>query len=654
VTFSATSVFGRPLTSEMPAQGEPRTSGAPVAAAMAGDLPGREIASTNEGAVLGACGELGVCSWLGVPYAAPPVGPLRWQPPHDAPTRRSVLTTRKYAPHCFVLGDAQASENCLYVNVWRPDTSATGLPVLFFIHGGGNLDGNGDSSPESNNWANTAREYGLVVVSLNYRLGPLGWFAHPALETGDPLTDSGNFGLLDAVKALKWVNANIAGFGGDPNNVTVAGQSTGAQDVAYLMHSPLAKDYFHKAIIQSSYPGIRPKSAAHKSSSQVLYNMLIKDGRVANSVAAKELVASWSPERTARYLRSKSARELTIAYSNDWFGTIGWGDFDRSDISRGDTFIAPPIVQAAEARPEFVYAIGDGYVLPDDLKFADFSQGRAYPKPTIIGATRNENNAWNAYWPFNFQEGKTLNAIVGEAVSGSNPDYGYLQGIYDQMTVGGGGSYLRRYRELTRVIDALHIHLGVTAPARNIAAAGVPVYVYRWDWGSTRGKQYKIPHEGAWKAFVGAPHSMELPFFYQAYAGPGGANVQSYWANDDNLTGRVSLMKAVRHYLGEFFRSPDGVLNQTDDRLVDWQRWGPRSERYLILDGDYKEADVTMRSRGVPPDARALYRRYRALDTAAARDFVAYYVLWSWHFNWYPQSIRGPFATNPGPNAVWP
>jgi len=121
--------------------------------------------------------------------------------------------------------------------------------VFVYIHGGSNIDGSGEGS-----WYTVAHHYNVVVVTFNYRLGPMGWFLHPALLTGDPKNDSGDFGTLDQIKALEWVQKNIDKFGGDRANVTLVGASAGAQNVTYLMHSPLAKDLFQKAIIESNYP----------------------------------------------------------------------------------------------------------------------------------------------------------------------------------------------------------------------------------------------------------------------------------------------------------------------------------------------------------------------------------------------------------------
>jgi len=165
-------------------------------------------------------------SWKGIPYAKPPVGPLRWKAPRDPGTWDGVLETKQYQQRSVQLAGANAvgSEDCLYLNIWRPNTSEENLPVLVFVHGGSNVSGSGEA------WKgdNLARTANAVIISLNYRLGIMGWFNHAALVSGDKSADSGNFGLLDIIKSLEWVRDNIRSFGGDPGNVTLSGFSAGA------------------------------------------------------------------------------------------------------------------------------------------------------------------------------------------------------------------------------------------------------------------------------------------------------------------------------------------------------------------------------------------------------------------------------------------
>ena len=184
--------------------------------------------------------------FLGVPYAAPPVGDLRWRPPQPVQRWDGVRACRDYGPACpqpggmiaGVLGVGETSEDCLYLNVWTPARSPDdGLPVMVWIHGGGFTSGSASQSLYDG--ASLARR-GVVVVSVNYRLGAFGFLAHPALSAESADGVSGNYGLRDQVAALEWVRDNIAGFGGDPERVTAFGESAGGMSVAYLMTSPAA------------------------------------------------------------------------------------------------------------------------------------------------------------------------------------------------------------------------------------------------------------------------------------------------------------------------------------------------------------------------------------------------------------------------------
>jgi para-nitrobenzyl esterase len=214
--------------------------------------------STENGVIEGVA-QGGVISFKGIPYAAPPVGKLRWKPPQAPVSWKSLRKADAYGKACIQMpglsvalgGDPGAlSEDCLYLNVWTPRTDPkSNLPVMVWIHGGGYVCGAGglgvyDGAPLA--------KKGAVVVNFNYRLGALGFFAHPALENerpGGPV----NFGLLDQIAALQWVQRNVARFGGNPSNVTIFGESSGAKSVLALFCSPLARGLFQRGIAMSSY-----------------------------------------------------------------------------------------------------------------------------------------------------------------------------------------------------------------------------------------------------------------------------------------------------------------------------------------------------------------------------------------------------------------
>jgi para-nitrobenzyl esterase len=217
----------------------------------------------------------GIHAFKGIPFAAPPVGALRWRPPQPEPKWQGIRPTEAYeknAPQRIIFSDIDpfaigVSEDCLYLNIWTPH-AAKNLPVLFYIHGGGFAVGSG-SEPRYDG-ARLA-ERGIIVVTMNYRLNALGLLAHPALsaEAGS----SGNFAKLDLIAALQWVKRNIAAFGGDPNAVTIAGESAGSMYVSMLMASPMARGLFHRAIGESGaqFPsGERPMHSLREAEQQGL------------------------------------------------------------------------------------------------------------------------------------------------------------------------------------------------------------------------------------------------------------------------------------------------------------------------------------------------------------------------------------------------
>jgi para-nitrobenzyl esterase len=218
------------------------------------------IAGTVNGAVRGLANGT-VDEFLGIPYAAPPVGPLRWQPPQPAARWPGVRDATKFAPHCpqpaSPFGQASTSEDCLFLNVFTPSHQSAGshFPVMVWIHGGALVTG------ESDDYDPTALvEDGVTVVTVNYRLGALGFLAHPALA--DAHGQSGDYGLMDQQAALRWVQRNIASFGGDPHNVTIFGESAGGLSTLSQVASPLAKGLFEHAIVESGSYNLTQASLA--------------------------------------------------------------------------------------------------------------------------------------------------------------------------------------------------------------------------------------------------------------------------------------------------------------------------------------------------------------------------------------------------------
>lgn len=231
-----------------------------------------QIVTTQFGPIQGSTNGA-IQQFLGIPFAKPPVGNLRWKAPENPDSWSTTLNTTSFAPVCpqkkFEQGGGNPSivgnEDCLYLNVWTPQTTIANLPVMVFIHGGGNQQG---SASEQNAGAqlyfgkNLAERGDVVVVTIQYRLGPLGFLVHPGLEQENANNTSGNYAAMDQILALKWIENNIANFGGNPNNVTIFGESAGGVNVGNLLVSPQANGLFDRAIIQSAVPVLNDYSTA--------------------------------------------------------------------------------------------------------------------------------------------------------------------------------------------------------------------------------------------------------------------------------------------------------------------------------------------------------------------------------------------------------
>jgi para-nitrobenzyl esterase len=212
-------------------------------------------ALTESGAISGVH-ESGLNVYKGSPFAAPPVGDLRWRPPAHVASWTGTRKADAFAPACMQTGVSMpgetpppVSEDCLYLNIWTPAKNGQAkLPVIVWIYGGGYING---SASMPLYWGDKLAHKGVIVVTIAYRLGPLGFLAHPELTRESPHHSSGNYGLMDQIAALEWIQKNIAAFGGDPKNVTIAGQSSGSMSVSMLMASPLAKGLFQRAIGES-------------------------------------------------------------------------------------------------------------------------------------------------------------------------------------------------------------------------------------------------------------------------------------------------------------------------------------------------------------------------------------------------------------------
>jgi para-nitrobenzyl esterase len=221
----------------------------------------------------------GLAVYKGIPFAAPPVGELRWRAPQPAPSWPGVKQAMEFAPAPFQGGNPPSgkSEDCLYLNVWTPaKSSGDRAPVLVWIYGGGFSFGS--TSEPVYNGENLAKK-GVMVVSIAYRVGSLGFLAHPELSAESKKGASGNYGLLDMIAGLEWIKKNIAAFGGDPANVTIFGESAGGIAVSMLCASPLARGLFHKAISQSGGSFGPPRNTTYPGENMKLLSVAEQDGK---------------------------------------------------------------------------------------------------------------------------------------------------------------------------------------------------------------------------------------------------------------------------------------------------------------------------------------------------------------------------------------
>ena len=267
----------------------------------------------------------GLTVYRGLPYAQPPVGERRWRPPAELPRWEGVRDATRFGPSCIqpvrrtesIYADdvGPTSEDCLSLNIWAPE-NAENAPVFVWIYGGALTSG--ASRLAMYDGAALARQ-GLVVVSINYRVGVLGWLAHPGLSAESDDRISGNYGLLDQVAALRWINRNIAAFGGDPSQVTIAGESAGALSVMYLMASPRAHGLFHRAIAQSAYMLSAPE---------------LREARYGAPPA--EAVGTWLQGQLQAdgigALRAMDPQEITEAAARARY--IPWGTIDGAVLPR--------------------------------------------------------------------------------------------------------------------------------------------------------------------------------------------------------------------------------------------------------------------------------------------------------------------------------
>jgi para-nitrobenzyl esterase len=329
-----------------------------------------------------------VVLFLGIPYAAPPVGELRWKPPLPPARWDAIRKADELSAACpqsdfmyraiqrtvsAVGGDpsqvkpvGKTSEDCLYLNVITTSLHSKRLqPVMLWIHGGGGVNGRGDDRGA------ILASMGTVLVSINYRLGVFGWLSHPSLTAESPHQSSGNYGLLDQIAALQWVHRNIAKFGGDPENVTIFGQSSGGEYVGCLMLSPLARGLFQRAIMQSGVPLDLHPSVHHPGDG-------VDSAEKLGVELAHKLAAGEGPDAIKK-LRSDSTEDVFKAAADDGFDTVvdGWVLPDQPLVMFAHHQQADmPVIVGSTAR-EFSNLIGPDVITPE--KFRDWVKDSFQP-----------------------------------------------------------------------------------------------------------------------------------------------------------------------------------------------------------------------------------------------------------------------------------
>jgi para-nitrobenzyl esterase len=529
--------------------------GAAGALACASEPPAPVVPSTDPatlrrlptGDVIGRAGRYGGHAWLGLPYAEPPQGELRWRAPQPLLPWTGTREALAFGASCPqpaspVGGDDSAapgvlvgSEDCLYLNVYAPafapeqvPAGPARLPVMLWIHGGGNTTG----AARTYDGSRLAATHGRIVVMLNYRLGALGWLRHAALREGrEPAEASGNFGTLDQIHALHWVRDNVAGFGGDPGNVTIFGESAGGQNVLALLVSPLAGGLFHRAIVQSGGTWSRtPAEAEHfvddaepgnaQSSSEILLRLLSGEADPPDRAAAKAALAAMPPAEIATFLRGVPVERLFAAYRD--------GGPERAD---------PPRV--------FL----DGAVLPaEPLHLAIGRAGAYHAVPVVLGSNRDEQKL------FAFLDPRQVRRWFG------------FPRAKDPARYQRDAAYRSRVWKIT----------GVDDPARALAQAQPGrVFAYRFDW-DEEPRVFGVDLA----ALLGAAHGLEIPFVFGHWDfGREGRML----FDAANAPGREALSTMMMSYWAEFAATGDPGRGR-DGTLPRWGAWQEDGEKYVVLD----------------------------------------------------------------------
>lgn len=531
----------------------------------------------------------GAWSWKGVPYAKPPVGDLRWRAPQDpapwiAPREATVFapacvqTGRLYGPGLLnrhdntigsTLGKTVGAEDCLYLNIWTPTSPATKpRPVIVFVHGGSNITGY--TADPVYDGAALARNENVVVVSVNYRLGIFGFLNLTALKAGRPEDNSGNYALLDIVKALEFVANNIASFGGDPDRVTLMGQSAGAVNVYALLTSPMvaarAKPLFHRLVALSggistaaSLPrgaiaGVLPESLWAARGEALLLEGLVADGHAQDEASARKFVAERGAEEMAAWMRGRSP----------------------------DMLLGVVRTRLAARRMAASNPIPDGWVVTRD-PIAAIRAGRYLRVPVLAGHTRDETKLFPQLFAIRPDLGGSSGRLLGDAavfalVSRYDPEAAPQTSIEEWIPK----AYLpastprtgfdARAAELDRIwFSAIRDDV---LNALRTQQSQVWAYEFEWD---------ALPPP--FDTIFGAAHTFDLPFVFANFGPSLYSRILFTRANE---RGRLALSKAMQARLGAFVRTGNPGDPSFD---TSWPAWPAR----LVFDADANAAKISSR-----------------------------------------------------------
>jgi len=510
----------------------------------------------------------GTYAWKGVPFAKPPVGALRWKAPSDPDAWREPRKTQQFGNACVqygriygpgsnnrydltiaqTLNQAVGSEDCLYLNIWRPANRHGDLPVIVFVHGGSNVSGY--TADPVYDGAALAKAANAVVVSVNYRLGIFGFLNLPQLKEGvDSAEDSGNFALLDIIKALEFVNREIPRFGGNPNRVTLMGQSAGAINVYAMLTSPLVVNarprLFDRAAALSggislasnlapgSLPTLNPASIYLLQGNALLRKQLIADGLAADDASADAYIASHSAAQLAAYLRSKTPAALlnTLLFRLAALGLAGSGP------------------------------IPEGTVLPVD-PIAAINAGHYLKVPILAGNTRDEAKLFPTFLAlFGSGSGRAVtDAQLFTIQFNYNPDAApqiaieqWIPPQYLPVTKPGTG-----FNAMTDRLNSIFFIRSRDNVLNALKAQQGDVWYYRFDW-----DQEPAP----WNDIYGAAHVFDLPFVFGNFGPSLFANVMNSTAN---RPGRLDLSDAMMRSMGAFARHGDPNNRSLG---VHWPAW---------------------------------------------------------------------------------